>query len=260
MTELSEIPRYPDLAGKVAVVTAGSRGIGAQTCRFFAANGMKVVVSGRDKAALDAVVTELRDGGAEAVGVTADVTDRTEVTELVAATERAFGTPDVVCAFAGFDHGPAPLAEVTDRSWHEIIDGNLTSVFLTVQGFLPGMVERRSGSIITMSSSAGRQVGQSSIPYATAKAGLLMFAKRVAIDVAKDRVRVNVISPAGILTERMEQRIPPHAREEISRKNFPIQRWGTTSDCANAALFLASTASEWVTGQTIDVTGGKVMV
>lgn len=257
---MTGLPRYPDLAGKIALVTGGSRGIGAQTCRFFAANGMRVVVNGRDKAALDAVVAELRDGGAEAVGVAADVAVRTGVAELVAATVREFGVPDVVCAFAGFDHGPAPLSEVTDETWHEVVDGNLTSAFLTVQGVLPGMVERGSGSVITMSSTAGRQVGQSSIPYAVAKAGLLMFAKRVAMDVAKNGVRVNVISPAGILTERMEQRLPAHVREEVGRTRFPIPRWGTTTDCANAALFLASTASEWITGQTIDVSGGKVMV
>ncbi|MCA1654900.1 MAG: SDR family oxidoreductase [Pseudonocardiaceae bacterium] len=254
------VPTYPDLAGKVAVVTGGSRGIGAQTCRYFAANGMTVVVSGRDKEAIDAVVADLRAESATAVGVAADVTDADDVAELLAATEREVGPPDVLAAFAGFDHGPAPLADVTEERWHEVLDGNLTSVYLTVRAFLPGMVARGGGSIITMASSAGRQVGQSSIPYAAAKAGLLMFTKRVATDVAKDRVRINTISPAGILTERQEQRIPEQKRAEIARTKFPIPRWGTPADCANAALFLASSASAWITGQTIDVTGGKVMV
>jgi 3-oxoacyl-[acyl-carrier protein] reductase len=253
------MPTYPDLADKVAVVTGGSRGIGAHTCRFFAANGMRVVVSGRDKDAIASVVDGIRADGGTAVGAVAEVTDAEAVAELRETTEREFGPADVLAAFAGFDLGQGSLEEVSDDNWHAVIDGNLTSTFLTVRAFLPGMMERGRGSIITMASTAGRAPGRSSIPYATAKAGVLMFTKRVALDAGPAGVRINSIAPSAILTERQEQRIPAEVREQVA-KQFPIARWGTPEDCANSALFLASEASAWVTGQTIDVAGGRIMV
>jgi 3-oxoacyl-[acyl-carrier protein] reductase len=253
------IATYPDLAGKVAVVTGGSRGIGARTCRHFAANGMKVVVNGRDKDAIQSVVDSIVADGGVAVGVAGDVTDRAAVEELREAAEREFGQVDVLAAFAGFDLGQGTLDTVTDENWHAVIDGNLTATFLTVQAFLPGMEERRGGSVITMASTAGRLAGRASIPYSAAKAAVLMFTRRVALDAGAHDVRVNAIAPSAILTEKQEQRIPAEMREKVAQQ-FPIARWGTPEDCANAALFLASDASGWVTGQTIDVTGGKVML
>ncbi|OLF05855.1 short-chain dehydrogenase [Actinophytocola xinjiangensis] len=255
----SDVPRYPDLEGRTAVVTGGSRGIGAQVCRAFAANGMNVVVTGRDKDAIQSVVDGIRADGGTAAGAVADVTDRSAVEELRETAEREFGQVDVLAAFAGFDQGQGALAEVTEENWHAVIDGNLTATFLTVQAFLPAMMARGGGSIITMASTAGRLPGRASIPYSAAKAGVLMFTRRVALDAGARDVRVNAIAPSAILTERQEQRIPEQMREQVA-KQFPIARWGTPQDCANAALFLASSASGWVTGQTIDVAGGKVML
>jgi len=253
------IATYPDLAGKVAVVTGGSRGIGAQTCRHFAANGMKVVVNGRDKDAIQSVVDSIVGDGGVAVGVAGDVTDRVAVEQLSEAAEREFGRVDVLAAFAGFDLGQGTLDQVTDEDWHAVVDGNLTATFLTVQAFLPAMMERGGGSVITMASTAGRLPGRASIAYSAAKAAVLMFTRRVALDAGARDVRVNAIAPSAILTEKQEQRIPAEMREKVAQQ-FPIARWGTPEDCANAALFLASDASGWVTGQTIDVTGGKVML
>jgi 3-oxoacyl-[acyl-carrier protein] reductase len=254
------IPVFPDLAGKVAVVTGGSRGIGATACAYFAANGMKVAVSGRDKDAIGSVVDGIRAAGGTATGVVADVTDKAAVEDLVRSAESGLGPTDVLAAFAGFDVGrPGPLEDVTEDVWHQVLTGNLTSAFLTVQAFLPGMVARGGGSVITMASTAGRLPGKASIPYATAKAGLLMFTRRVALDVGVHDVRVNAIAPSAILTGRQEERLPAEVREKVAQQ-FPIPRWGTPEDCANAALYLASSASGWVTGQTIDVTGGKVML
>ncbi|OLF17353.1 SDR family NAD(P)-dependent oxidoreductase [Actinophytocola xanthii] len=255
----SNVARYPDLDGKVAVVTGGSRGIGAQACRHFAANGMKVVVSGRDKDAIQSVVDGVTASGGVATGIAADVTDRNAVDELRAAAEREFGQVDVLAAFAGFDLGQGALDEVDEQTWHAVIDGNLTATFLTVQAFLPGMMARGGGSVITMASTAGRLPGRASIPYSAAKAGVLMFTRRVALDAGSRGVRVNAIAPSAILTDKQEQRIPADVREQVA-KQFTIARWGTPQDCADAALFLASDASGWVTGQTIDVAGGKVML
>lgn len=254
------IPSYPDLAGKVAVVTGGSRGIGAETCRYFAANGMKVAVVGRDGDAIQSVVKDIESRSGEAIGVAADCTDRGALDELCARTERELGPVDVLGAFAGYEPGPGPIQNTTEEIWRAVIDGNLTATFLTITAFLPGMMSRNRGSIITMSSAAGRLPGWSSVGYAAAKAGILMLTRRIALDVGKYNIRVNALAPSAILTERQEQRIPVEVREQVIKDQFLIARWGTPADCANAALFLASDASSWITGQTTDIAGGKIML
>jgi 3-oxoacyl-[acyl-carrier protein] reductase len=254
------IPTYPDLAGKVAVVTGGSRGIGAETCRYFAANGMKVAVAGRDKDAIQAVVDDIKAESGEAIGVVADCTDRAALDDLRETTERELGPVDVLAAFAGFEPGAGPFQSMTEDLWRSVIDGNLTATFLTLSAFVPGMIERKSGSIITMSSAAGRLPGWSSVAYAAAKAGILMLTRRTAIDLCPHNVRINALAPSAILTERQEARIPKAVRDQVTAEQFLIARWGTPADCANAALFLASDASAWITGQTTDIAGGKIMI
>lgn len=256
----ASISRYPDLAGKVAVVTGGSGEIGAETSKFFAANDMKVAVSGRNKEAIDAVVSAIRAESGQAVGVPADCLDGAALDNLRETAERELGPVHVLCAYAGFDTGPAPLDQVTEQDWRDGIDGNLTTTFLTLKAFLPGMIERRAGSVITMSSAAGRLPGWSSYGYATAKAGILMLTRRIAQDVGKYNIRVNALAPSAILTKKQERNIPEAIRNQVIEEQFPIARWGTPADCAHAALFLASDASSWITGQTTDIAGGKIMV
>jgi 3-oxoacyl-[acyl-carrier protein] reductase len=251
------IPTFPDLAGKVAVLTGGSSEIGAETARFFAANGMKVAISGRDKDTLQSVVDSI-DG--EIIAVPADCLKSEELADLRETVERELGPVDVLCTYAGGDPGPQPLHEVTEESWRETIDGNLTATFLTLQAFLPSMIERQSGSVITMSSAAGRLPGWSAYAYATAKAGILMLTRRIAQDIGKFNVRVNSIAPSAILTEKQKAKFPEAVRDKVVEDFFVIRRWGTPVDCANAALYLASDASSWVTGTTTDVAGGKVMI
>jgi 3-oxoacyl-[acyl-carrier protein] reductase len=254
------IPTYPDLAGKVAVVTGGSGEIGGQTCRYFARSGMKVVVSGRDKDAIEEVVADIRASGGEALGVPADTLSLEDLNELRIAAENEFGPVDVLCAFAGFEPGPSTMDEVTEEDWRAIIDGNLTGTFLTLKAFVPAMSERGRGSVITMSSAAGRLPGWSSYGYAAAKSAILQLTRRVAQDVGKHNVRVNALAPSAILTKKQEARIPAHVREQVVKEQFVLGRWGTPADCANAALFLASDASSWITGQTTDIAGGKIMI
>jgi 3-oxoacyl-[acyl-carrier protein] reductase len=251
------IPTFPDLAGKVAVLTGGSSEIGAETARFFAANGMKVAISGRDKDTLQSVVDSI-DG--DVIAVPADCLKSEELADLRETVERELGPVDVLCTYAGGDPGPQPLHEVTEESWRETIDGNLTATFLTLQAFLPSMIERQSGSVITMSSAAGRLPGWSAYAYATAKAGILMLTRRIAQDIGKFNVRVNSIAPSAILTEKQKAKFPEAVRDKVVEDFFVIRRWGTPVDCANAALYLASDASSWVTGTTTDVAGGKVMI
>jgi 3-oxoacyl-[acyl-carrier protein] reductase len=248
---------YPDLAGKVAVVTGGSRGLGAATCRALAANHAKVAVNGRDQTAIDAVVAELRNGGADAMPAPADCTDAAALEAMRANVEQQLGPVDVLAAFAGGGRQPQPILDITEEEWKADVDRNLTSTFLTVKAFLPGMIERHQGSIITMTSAAARKPGGAPIAYAAAKAGIIVFSQQVANEVGPAGVRVNCLSPSTVLNEHMEQAIPAETQRQMAAM-YPLRRLGVPTDVAQAALFLASDASSWITGITLDIAGGQV--
>jgi 3-oxoacyl-[acyl-carrier protein] reductase len=253
-------PTYPDLANKVAVVTGGSRGIGAATCRLLARNGAKVVVNGRDETAIDSVVQEIQGSGGEAIGVAADVTDFGAIERMRQRVEEELGPAEVLAVFAASGGPrPGPTAQITEEEWRSAIDGNLTSTFLTLKSFLPGMIERRSASIVTMASSAGRVPTPAPTAYAAAKAGVVMLSRQVAGEVGEHGVRVNCLAPDTILTERI-RRFMPEDQQQQWAASFPLGRMGTPEDVALATLFLASESSSWLTGVTLDVTGGKIML
>jgi 3-oxoacyl-[acyl-carrier protein] reductase len=256
MTTPATIPAT-DLRDEVVVVTGGSRGIGAGSARRFAALGARVVVSGRDEAALGAVVASITAAGGLAMGIRAECTDERAVEALRAAAEQAFGPATILLAFAGGDGRPEPMASLDATRWRAVIDTNLTAAYITVRTFALGMIERRRGSIVTMSSSAGRQPGGASVAYAAAKAGIVMLTRHLAADLAPHGVRVNCIAPSAIETERLAALMPAAAREQLGQ-SFPLRRLGSVDDVADAALYLATQRSSWVTGVTIDVTGGRV--
>jgi 3-oxoacyl-[acyl-carrier protein] reductase len=259
---------YPELKDKVVVVTGGSRGIGAGTARAFAAEGARVAVVGRDREALDGVAGEV--GG---IGITADVTRLDDIEAVRARTEAELGPVDVLCAFAGGGLArPGPTAEMSEEAWRSVIDGNLTATFLTLKVFLPGMQERRAGSIVTMSSSAGRlpsnlragapDLGNpwgAPVAYDAAKAGVQALTKHVAAEVAADGVRVNCIAPASVRIERTAEWMSPELIEAVAAMH-PLGRIGEVTDVAGATLFFASGQSSWLTGLTLDVAGGRTML
>ena len=258
MTE--NIPAYPDLAGKVAVVTGGSGGIGATTCRLLAANGAKVAVHGRDEVKIDAVVEDVGSGGGETIGIAADVTDFAAIEDMRLRVEEELGPVEVLAAFAASGGPlPGPTVEISEAEWRSAIDGNLTSAFLTLKSFLPGMIERGSGSIVTMASSAGRVPTQAPTAYAAAKAGVVMLSRQVADEVGGHGVRVNCLAPDSILTERTRSYMTED-QVRLWAEAFPLGRMGAPEDVALATLFLASESSSWLTGVTLDVAGGKIML
>jgi 3-oxoacyl-[acyl-carrier protein] reductase len=250
---------YPDLAGKVAVVTGGSRGIGAETARALAENGVSVAVVGRDEAAIATTVDEIIVHGGQAVGIAADCTVEEDLTQLGLSVESRLGPVDILAVFAGGNGMPVPTEAETGTHWREVIESDLTSTFLTVSTFLPGMITRRSGVIITMSSAAGRQAAQSAAAYAAAKAGVVAFSRHLAGEHARDGIRVNCIAPSAIENDRMRSWVSEDDRKALGA-TFPLGRIGQPYDVAAAALFLASSASSWITGMTLDIAGGKVML
>ena len=249
---------YPDLAGKVALVTGGSGGLGRATCRALAHNGVRLAVNGRDEGAVGAVVEELLGAGTSAVPAVADCTDDAALERMRAGVEERLGPVDVLVTFAGGGRAPQPTAEISEADWRADLDGNLTATFLTLRAFLPGMTSRGRGSIVTMASSAARRPGGVPVAYAAAKAGVIALTQQVAFGVAGAGVRVNCLAPATILTGRLEQAIPLDRRSKLAA-SYPLGRLGRPDDVAQAALFLASDASSWITGITLDIAGGQVI-
>lgn len=250
---------YPDLSGKVALITGGSRGIGAATAVAFGANGSSVIVVGRDRHALDDTVDLVAATGVRALGIVADCTVEAELAALRQRVDDEFGRVDILAVFAGGNGMPVSTALENSAHWREVIESDLTSTYLTVSAFLPGMVAARSGVIITMASAAARQPSRSSAAYAAAKGGVIAFSRHLANEVGYEGIRVNCLAPSAIENERMRTWTTEEQRRALGQ-SFPVGRLGVPEDVAAATLFLSSSASSWITGVTLDVAGGKVMI
>jgi 3-oxoacyl-[acyl-carrier protein] reductase len=253
------IARFPDLAGRVAVVTGGSRALGAATARLLACNGMLVAVVGRDEEALEAVRETLWNSGGRAAAIVCDCTDPAALAALIEEVEAELGPPAVLAAFAGGAGMPKPTLEMSLGDWNATVNSDLTSVFATIQAFAPGMVARGRGSIVTMSSSSGRQPSRANVAYAAAKAGVGMLTRHLAVELAPHGIRVNCIAPSAIHNERMDRHMTEEQRRALGA-TFPLGRIGEPDDVAAATAYLASDASGWVTGTTLDISGGKVVL
>jgi len=248
------------LKDRIALVTGSSRGIGASIARLFAREGARVAAHGRDAAALSKVRADIEREGGKAIEVFGDVTKFSDIEAMRKRIEDIWGPVEILVANAGGSFSkPGPLEDTSEEGWHASIEGNLTATFLTIKSVLPGMKQRKTGSIITISSSAGRKPHpQAPIPYSAAKAGIQILTQDVAAQAGPYGIRVNCIAPETILTERNRERIP-EAQQRASADQHPLKRLGTGEDVAYAALFLASENAQWITGVVLDVAGGAVM-
>ena len=250
---------YPDLIGKVVLVTGSSKALGAETARRFAAAGAKVAVNGRDERAIENVAASIRAEGGECIGVRADVTSAAELSALQSAIRDRFGDVEILAAFAGGLGNPVPVLDITEDEWHDTVNSDLTSKFLTVKTFVPTMKEKRNGNIILMSSAAGRLVSQASAAYGAAEAGTLMLMRHLAQELGPFGIRVNAIAPSIVRNEKIEKFMPLEIQAKVA-ESLPLRRIGAPADVAQAALFLASESSSWITGHVLDVNGGKIII
>lgn len=251
--------RFPDLYGRVAVVTGASRGIGAGVASLLASNGAKVALIARDGDALDEVREQLWDRGGQAIAVAVDCTDPVALRSAAVQVAEELGPVSVLAAFAGGNGRPTPSLSMPVEAWNRVLAGDVTSTFATIQAFAPTMVQRRTGSIITMSSAAGRSPSQANVAYAVAKAGVVMLTRHLAAELAPNGVRVNCIAPSAVHNEKMDAAMTPDEIAGLGR-SFPLGRVGEPIDVAAAAAFLASDVSSWMTGVVLDLNGGRMVV
>jgi len=252
---------YEDLRDRVVLITGSSRGIGAAMAVAFAGAGARVVVHGRDEVALDGVRERVEQAGAQALAVTGDVTRLADLAAMRDRISAEFGPVDVLVTNAGSSSSrPMPIEDIDENDWRADIERNLTSTFLTVKCFLPEMKQRGSGSIITISSAAGRRASaRTLVAYGAAKAGVQIFTQDLAAQAGPAGVRANCIAPETILTETNENWIQGEQRQMLI-DTHPVRRLGTVDDVARAALFLASEESGWISGVVLDIAGGATLV
>lgn len=248
------------LNGQVALVTGSSRGIGAAIAVAFAAQGASMALHGRDASALADVRARIGEQGGRTESFIADVTCFEEIEAMRREVEKSLGPVDILVANAGGNIAPPrPVEQIEEAAWNATIAGNLTATYLTIKSVLPGMKARGRGTIVTISSAAARRPhSHSPVAYAAAKAAVQMLTQDVAAQVGPFGIRANCIATETILTERNAERISPEQQRALV-DTHPIRRLGTPEDVAQAALFLVSSDSSWITGITVDVAGGAVM-
>ena len=242
-----------DLTGKTAFVTGSTRGIGHAIARALHAAGAKVAVIGRDRARAEAVAAEL---GERATGVACDVAQGDQVEAAMAAAERALGPIDILVNNAGLTRDNI-LLRLTDADWNAVLDANLKGAFHTTRAVIKGMMKRRAGRIVNITSIVGLTGNKGQANYAASKAGLIGFTKSVAKEYASRNILVNCIAPGFIETE-MTDALPTEARATLLEE-IALGRLGRPEDVAGTVLFLASDLAAYITGQVLVVDGGMVI-
>jgi 3-oxoacyl-[acyl-carrier protein] reductase len=241
------------LAGKTAFVTGSTRGIGLAIARTLHAAGARVAVVGRALERARAVAAELGEGAA---GVGCDVTSAGEVQAAVAAAEQALGPIDILVNNAGLTRDNI-LLRLTDEDWNAVLDANLKGAFHTTRAVIKGMMKRRAGRIVNITSVVGLTGNKGQANYAASKAGLIGFTKSVAREYASRGVLANCVAPGFIATD-MTAALPDDARATLLQ-DIALGRLGQPDDVAGAVLFLASDLAGYVTGQVLVVDGGMVI-
>ncbi len=256
------------LAEKVALITGAGSGIGKATALLFAKEGAKVAALGRTDEELKDIVTQIKDGGGEAMPVAADISKPEEMQQAVQQLVNQWGRLDIVFANAGINGVWAPLEELDPEEWNKTINVNLTGTYLTVKYAVP-YLKKQGGSVIITSSVNGTRMfsNTGATAYACTKAAQVAFAKMVALELAKNRIRVNVICPGAIETNIEEST----DRQDLEEVKEPVEfpegeipltdgKPGTSEQVAQLVVFLASDASSHITGTEMWIDGGQSLL
>jgi len=247
------------LKGKVAIITGAGQGMGESVAKLFAKEGAKVVVNDINENKAKMVAEEIRSEAKEALAIRADVTNRREVSRLVEKTVEEFGTVHILINNAGILRS-SKIEAISEEEWDLVLNINLKGTFLCSKAVLPIMKKNRYGRIVNFSSSAGRSVSTlGGIHYTAAKAGILGLTRQMAKEVAAFNINVNSVCPGLIDTEMVRDNCPPE-RLRHYEESFPIPRLGRPEEVARLVLFLVSDSSSYITGASLDINGGDLML
>jgi gluconate 5-dehydrogenase len=244
-----------DLSGKVALVTGAYRGLGFAIAQGLARAGASVVLNGRRIEAVEPAARALTAQSLKASTAIFDVTDRDAVRAAVTAIESEHGRIDVLVNNAGIQRRGA-LADFSQQDWDAIIATNLTAPFVVSQAVLPGMIARKSGKIVHIASLMSELARPSVVPYTAAKGGVRQLTRGMAVELAPHNIQVNAIAPGYFATEMNRALIDNAEFNAWVCKRTPAGRWGQPDELAGTAVFLASSASNYITGQLLIVDGG----
>ncbi len=246
------------LAGKIALVTGGSRGLGRGIAEGFAAEGAKVVVNYlKDEKSATAVVETIKNSGSDAIAIRADVGEVADVTRMIDTAVKKFGMIDILVNNAGMLNS-SKLADMSVETWDDMIKVHLRGMFLCTRFVIPYMLKQKSGKIIIMSGTFGVTGGAEFTHMSAAKAGMIGFTRALAREVGHDGINVNCIAPAIIRTD-LYNFMPADVRDAVVGA-YPLGRVGEVADVVATALFLAAKDGDYFTGQTLCPAGGDVMV
>ncbi len=244
-----------DLTGRVALVTGASRGLGFAIARGLAQAGATVLLNGRKPAELDAAAAKLRAEGLAADVSVFDVTQRDAVRAAVDAVAAQHGQVDILVNNAGIQRR-GPLVDFTARDWDDIVATNLTAPFIVSQAVLPGMIAARRGKIIHIASLMSELARPTVVPYTAAKGGVRQLTRGMAVELAPYGIQVNAIAPGYFATEMNRALIDNAEFNAWVCKRTPAGRWGDPPEIAGLAVFLASSAADYMTGQMLVMDGG----
>ena len=244
-----------DLTGKIALITGSSQGIGFGIARGLGQAGATIILNGRNAERLNRAVSTLSGEGLKVFGYSFDVSDSNQIDQKISAIEREVGAIDILVNNAGIQRR-GPLETIEESVWREVIETNLTAVFLTTKRVVKGMIDRRSGKVINICSLMSEISRPTIAPYTASKGGVKMLTKGMAVEWAKYNIQVNGIGPGFIVTEMNKVLLEDQKFDAMVKSRTPAGRWGEPSDLAGAAIFLASRASDYITGQIIYVEGG----
>ncbi len=244
------------LEGKTALVSGASRGIGQAIARQLGKAGATVIGTATTETGAEAISTHLSNAGVDGRGMRLDVTDSASVAEVIKTIADDYSTPDILVNNAGITRDNL-LMRMRDEEWQAIIDTNLTSVFRMSKAVLRGMMKKREGRIISISSVVGATGNPGQANYSAAKAGLVGFTKSLAREVGSRGITVNAVAPGFIDTD-MTRALGDEQRNALLG-NIPLGRLGSPEDIAHAVVFLASPQAAYLTGETLHVNGGMYM-
>ncbi len=255
--DLAELKPWPGIDGRVALVSGASRGIGRAIAEALSLQGAIVIGTATTRRGADAISASLQERGAKGRGMVLDVSDPASVTSLFSDLGGTEGSPSILVNNAGITRDNL-LVRMKTEEWDQVLSTNLSSLYRLCKASLRGMMKARMGTIINVTSVVGLTGNPGQTNYAAAKAGMIGFTKSLALEVASRHITVNLIAPGFIDTDMT--RDLDTSRTDALCQQIPAGRLGTPEDIAAAAVFLASDAGAYITGETLNINGGLAMI